>query len=162
MILHDHNLLGRYYDNNLLVQYNVYCGEDEEAVYNIPFLDVQGANECHEDGEPRFNNAVHLTLTKLKDLCSINRCIDYILIDSEAEERTEMCGNSTKDSTTFVNSNALTVIFRSSESYSFRGFQMRIACLGQENSCDMQGSQYGVRYCLCLMSDMFCRLPGFE
>ncbi|CAI8006296.1 hypothetical protein GBAR_LOCUS4635, partial [Geodia barretti] len=55
----------KYYDNNLLAQYNVYCEEDEGAVYNIPFLDVQGANECHEDGEPR--------------------CMDYILIDSEAE-----------------------------------------------------------------------------
>ena len=125
----------------------MYCEEDEEAVYNIPFLDVQGANECHEDGEPRSNTAVHLTL--LKDLCSINRCMDYILIDSEAEERTEICGNFSKDNTTFVNSNAFTVIFCSSESYSFtQGFQMRIACLGQESSCDMQGSLDSIAYAL--------------
>jgi hypothetical protein len=101
------------YDNQLLVQYNIQCREGQLAFFNLSSLDLQGDNECLDDGKPK--------------------CQDYILIDRGVGGTTEICGNSVpKDSLMELQPRNFTVFFRTSETEKFTGFEMYIICFQPE------------------------------
>ena len=51
----------------------------------------------------------------------------------------------------FLESNNFTVFFRTSETNRFKGFQMHIACLGEESACDMRGIEP-----FCMLEERMC------
>ena len=42
------------YDNQLLCQYNIDCGEGQQAYINLVALDLQGDGDCSYKGMPRY------------------------------------------------------------------------------------------------------------
>ena len=42
------------YDNQLLCQYNIDCGEGQQAYINLTALDLQGDGDCSYEGRPKY------------------------------------------------------------------------------------------------------------
>ena len=42
------------YDNQLLCQYNIDCGEGQQAYINLVALDLQGDGDCSYEGMPKY------------------------------------------------------------------------------------------------------------
>ena len=64
------------------------------------------------------------------------RCQDYILIDHGEEGSIDICDQNSIKMFDYLKLSNFTVYFRTSEESTFKGFQMRIACI---RNCDMQG-----------------------
>jgi hypothetical protein len=114
------------YDPQLLVQYNINCGEGRLAYINITSLDLEGAENC-VDGDGN------------------SRCVDYILIDRGSFGATEICGNQSLLELK-LNVGKFKVLFRSNDRISGAGFQMIVTCY-KETERDLPG---------CLRPSSFC------
>ncbi|CAI8044885.1 hypothetical protein GBAR_LOCUS24857, partial [Geodia barretti] len=101
------------YDNQLLGQYNIKCDEGRLAFFNVAEIDLPGREDCVYNGN--------------------QMCQDYILIDRGTSRPTEICGNSSNDSTSELQSGNFTVIFRTSEEKKSGGFVMYIVCFREED-----------------------------
>jgi hypothetical protein len=108
------------YDDQLLVQFNIDCGKDNLAFFDITSLNIQGAEDC----EDRDGN---------------KRCQDYILIDRGDFGTSEICGNESFINRELqLNGGKFRVFFRSSEQVKGEGFQMYVICF-REAERDLPG-----------------------
>jgi hypothetical protein len=126
-----------FYDNQLLVQYNIDCGEGTLAFFNITTMDLQGEDDCGDDDGNK-------------------RCQDYIIIDRDEFGTDEFCGSDSLIELK-LNVGKFKVLFRSSEEVKGTGFQMYIICFREEErdppGC-LRPSDFNQSVCLGNSSDM--------
>ena len=82
---------------------------------------------------------------------SLRRCQDYILIDRGTSRPTEICGNSSNDSTSELQLGNFTVIFRTSEEKKSGGFVMYIVCFREEDRDRRSDSLPSLILCITLL-----------